>query len=369
MKKVFNILLFFVCFNFLKAQIPINDPAWILQTSASEEFNAPLDTVNKWYPRYAWGWLNNGAEYNYPANLIQTGTTLKIKADTLTSGVTYTPSIWASTPSVGVTYAYQSGAISTRPSGGQELYKFGYIEGYVKVPTGKWPYWPALWVWSCSNGYNEIDYLEPNADDCFNGYYYGTNRFISASGCNPTYTLGQQDILNVPLMSAAFHKYATEWAPDRVNYYFDDVLVRSVYDISGATIPQNPMMAIVNFCIDPFYCLLPSNWNNTSYFPNYPNHGDNTPTQWPAYFEIDYLRYYKLNTACSSTLSICTPSTDYSARAVQQSITSGGACSPIFYTSDGYTLRATDYVLLDAGTTVNDNSSGYFAVIIQACPQ
>ncbi len=355
-------MLLFLVTPYIKAQTPATDPAWILQTSGTEEFNSTLDTVNKWRARYSFGNYNNGAEYNYPANLIQTGTTLKIKADTLLTGVHIPYSEWAIPNTAGVTCAYQSGAISSRPSGGVERYHYGYVEGYAKVPTGAYSYWPGLWLFSC-NVYNEIDFMEPKAPDCYNGYQYGTNIFLSNSvtTCSPT-SSNYQLVTGVNLMSAAFHKYATEWGPDRVNYYYDDVLVRSVYDPTGAAIPQNPMMAIINFCVDPDYAFLPSDWNAKP-------HGNATPTHWPQYFEIDYLRYYKLNVDCSNNLTICTPATDYSTRAVKKTITTGGACSPTFNTSDSYTLRATDYVTLDAGTTITDNGSGRFSVVIIACPQ
>lgn len=370
MKPFKLVLVLFLLVNLkeMKSQIPSNDPAWILQTNFSEEFNSTLDTINKWRPRYTWGNINNGAEYNYPSNLIQTGTTLKIKVDTLTSGVYVTPSIWANPPSAGVTYAYQGGILSSMQTAGVERYKYGYIEGYAKMSTSYWPYWGGFWLFGCGSGYNEIDFFEPNSVDCFNGTQYGTNVHLGPSICQAT-SMNYQHITNIPLMSAAFHKYAIEWAPDRLDFYFDDVVVRSIYDPTGTTIPQNPMMLIINLAIDPYFSFLPSNWNNPVYFPNYPLHGNQSPTQWPQYFEIDYLRYYKLNVDCNNNLNICTPSSDYNNRPVVKTIVAGGTCSPTFNTSDAYTLRATDYILLDAGSTINDNGSGYFAAITMQCPQ
>jgi len=365
-------LLMLTCLYQAKAQIPVNDPAWQIQTGASEEFNAPLDFTTKWYNQYPWGPLNNGAEYNKPANLDQsTGTTLKIVADTLVPGIHVAPSRYADVWANGVTYVYQSGAIQTRQVSGSDVYKFGYLEVYAKYPTSYYPLWPASWVWGCDGGpYNEIDYAENGAANSYDGHKMGTNKWINTSTCNNASGSGQ-DITGLPLLSSAFHKYATEWAPDRVNYYFDDVLVRSVSDPSGATIPQNPMAAIINFAIDPWYAYLPSDWNNDTIYHSATNpvHGNASPTLWPQYLEIDYMRYYKLNTDCNTNLTICTPSTDYSSRAVEKTIEAGGSCTPTFNTSDEYTLRATDNVTLDAGTTIADNGSGYFAIIIMPCPQ
>jgi beta-glucanase (GH16 family) len=362
--KILLVLFLLISLKEMKAQIPSNDPAWVLQTSASEEFNSALDTVNKWRFGYAWGHANNGAEWNFPSQLTQTTTTtLKITADTMMPGISYGPSVYH-VPSTGsVTYVYKSGAISTRPSGGQELYKFGYIEGRVKVPTSYYSYWPALWLFSkncTSNYYNEVDFCEPAAPDCYAGNSYGTNIIVGTTDCNLT-SNNKVNIDNISLNG--WYKYAVEWAPDRMNFYFNDALVRSYYDATGATIPQNPMMAIVNFCVFPWYANVPSDWNAL------PSHSPIAPVRYPATFEIDWLRYYKLNTACGSTLTICNPATDYNNRPVQQTISTGGSCSPTFSTSSAYTLRATNDITLGAGTTVTDDGSGYFAIIIQACPQ
>jgi len=167
------------------------------------------------------------------------------------------------------------------------------------------------------------------------------------------------------LISAAFHKYAVEWEPNRVTWYIDNNVVATYSDLTGATIPQHPMSAVINFCIDPNYAFLPSNWNNAANVPI--PHADSVPTRYPAYFEVDSLMYYTLPTNCSNALTICTPSTDYSSRALEQSIITGGSCSPTFNTSSDYTLRAVNYVELGKGTTINANGSGFFAIETMPC--
>jgi hypothetical protein len=57
-------------------------------------------------------------------------------------------------------------------------------------------------------------------------------------------------------------------------------------------------------------------------------------------------------------------------RAVEKNITTKtvGSNIPVFNLSDNCTLRATDYVILDAGTTINATGTGQFSVIITPCP-
>ena len=356
------------CIRTINAQIPINDAGWVLQTSASEEFNSALNFTTKWYSAYPWGGFNGGAEQNLAANLDQSsGTTLKIKADTLIPSVQNPNPNYNSIPPHLVTYVYQGGAIQSRPVSGTESYKFGYLEIYAKFPTGSYTAWPAFWLWSasCSSPqfYNEIDIAENGGPNSYNGYMMGTNVWINTSTCSYSgNTSYPQDITNLPLISAAFHKYAVKWEPHSITWYIDDAPVRTMYDATGVSIPQNAMAVIINFAIDPWNSFLPSDWNTFT-------HNGHHPQLFPQYFEIDYMRYYKLNTDCGTNLTICTISTDYSTRAVKKTITTGGSCSPTINTSDSYTLRATDHVVLDAGTTINSNSSGYFAVEITACPQ
>ncbi len=52
-------------------------------------------------------------------------------------------------------------------------------------------------------------------------------------------------------------------------------------------------------------------------------------------------------------------------------ITPSRGCSPNFNQTTAltsYTLRATDYVLLEAGTTINPTITGYFAIQTLPCP-
>jgi hypothetical protein len=388
MKLYYSFLIFtFVLINIQKmiAQSnPINDPSsWNLQPSGtsggSEEFNSALDFTNKWHDQYRWGDYANGAEIEKPANLtIETAggyTYLKIKADTLVPSVTRTNDPFCANTPPDLTIVYQGGLIQSKMLGGVEVYKFGYLEIEAIYPTSVYPLWPAFWLWSAScptnPAYDEIDICENGADDAFAGHNMGTNVHLYSS-CSATTNSGQS-ITGLPLLSTTWHKYAVEWGPDRIIWYFDDTPVRTIYDPTGSTVPQNAMAVFLNLSISQYFAYLPSDWNEPTFFGGPPPvHGDNDPTSFPQYFKINYLHYYKLNTACSNDLTICTPSTDYASRAVERSITTGGSCSPTFNpttTSSSYTLRATDYITLDAGTTIDPTSSGYIAAETLACPQ
>ena len=375
MKKL-HIKLLFCIFAFignhiqLFAQIPVNDAGWILQPNLSDEFDSAYLNLTRW--SYTDNWPANGAEINYVRNLIMTGTgvgngTLKIKADTLIPNVAVYPSNNGYNPPDTVHYAYQGGHINTNDT----IYKYGYIEISAKFPVGHYDAWPAFWLWSgnCTTFYNEIDIAENGGGDSRWGNT-GTNMHVyyethdSCSWDWPTTENYQRIYHTPPLDTSIFHKYAAQWEPNTVIYYIDDLPVRTIYKPDST--PTHNMGVILNFCIDPWNTILPTDWDPSKHHTyNY----DTTGTDFPQYFEIDYMRYYKLNADCSTDKTICNPGADYSSRAVEKTITTGGSCSPTFNTSDGYTLRATDYVILDAGTTINADGSGQFSVIVTPCPQ
>ena len=91
-----------------------------------------------------------------------------------------------------------------------------------------------------------------------------------------------------------------------------------------------------------------------------------------SYHSSDYRDTFTGRYACTTSLPICTPS-DYYLRKVQKDITVGGVgCTPNFNPSTSgasYTLRATDFVLLDEGTIIDPTGTGYFAIDIISCPQ
>ena len=382
----------------IKAQIPVNDSAWIKQTSFSDEFNASyLDTTHLWAHGFE-GWQGDGAAVYYTTNLSFTGTTLKIKCDSLP------PSKWVTKkdktkslfPDSMVSYAYTGDRIWTDTN---HLIKYGYIEINAKFPKYHSFEWPAFWMWSdtvnCADStksfYNEIDMVENAGNISYHGQS-GSNILVNAltPDCSHLNNINFGRITNpqtnnAPLLDTNFHKFAIQWDPGALTYYYDDIPWRTI----TTNVPKHAQSITLEFRPYPWSVILPPNWDrdpNPVYW--YDQTGDFHTHQYnvwdslrptgfnlgPKYFEIEHLYCYKLNTQCSNTKTICNPITDYDTgankRAVYKSITAGGtSCTPTFNTSNGFTLRATDYVILDVGTTVNPNGSGQFSVIIQSCPQ
>lgn len=378
MRKINFILLFtamFLLAQTAKAQLPVNDSAWVKQTSLSDEFTT-LDTAccsGFWWTGTSTPSINSwGAEQDRKNNVLRSGDTLVIKADTIKQSdgwPTTTNTVWNTyTPNV-VSYAYQGGAILS-----DSVYKFGYIEIYAKYPTGYYALWPAFWLQNnspCSGTewYNEIDVAECSADDADSASHMGTgyNAVTNCSGSGPSHGV------NVPFSISGWHKYAIEWNSNRLTWYFDDVAVRTVYDGTGASIPQHYLTLYLNFAVYPWNA-----WNPTCFSQGYNwTYGvggsqPRTPTNYPQYFKVDYVRDYKLLPDCSNHLANMTSPWQYKRKVMDYITTAGPSYSITFNPSTvagSHTLRAVNYVTLDENTTINPSGTGYFAVDIVPCPQ
>jgi beta-glucanase (GH16 family) len=350
MKYFKIVLLLFLLFNIknIQAQLPLNDATFNLVYQ--DNFNSFNST--DWYNQYSWkGPINNGLEYNSPANLNYTLNTgyLTIKCETVTP-ITYTPGAYSP-------YPYQSGVIQSKFA-----HKYGYFEISAKLPTGSQGYWPAFWLLggpnSCTTqGYNEIDILENNGLESIPGTIMGWHYlWMYIPLCTTTVNWWDPDVTGLATMSNE-HKYAVFWEPNKMTWFFDDVPVATVIDYTNT--PQNACCTIINFALDPT-----------------PNQTPNGSTIFPAYFQINYLKIWQLIPDCLNSSSFCNSfnATTWNGGGtngskVKQYISIGGSgCSDNINTSDNIHFWATDYILINEGTTISDNGSGAFTASTTDCP-
>jgi beta-glucanase (GH16 family) len=350
----------------VQAQIYTTDPGYFIDTLHSDDFDRNYLKSWKWTSYNGYG---QGLEIYQSSNVLLAGDTLSIKIDSITVPVHYN----------GTTYGYHTGGFDCGPTG--TPVKYGYFEMKARLPYNNVFLWPSLWLWNenCSTPadsawYQEVDILEAFDADMIYGRSYHGNRYASDPAVTNTLTTcplpghlidtrtqttTYKAAINVApsLMYNSFHKYALLWTPDSLVYYFDDNPVAMVTTF----VPQHAMWIILNVSM------------SSTVFPYHWAHPALTS---PKYMTLDYFRYYKKNADCSTNKTICNPTTDYynanPPRAVEKTIVSGGGTcvgSVTYNTSDKCTLRATDSITLDAGTTISDNGSGYFAVSIEPCPQ
>jgi beta-glucanase (GH16 family) len=157
---------------------------------------------------------------------------------------------------------YTSGALNTRDTFAQQ---YGYFEIRAKVPSGQ-GLWPAFWLLHTGPlPWAEIDVFEILGHETEKVYLY--NHWRDANNEHqslPQFHVGAD-------FSEDFHTYAVDWRADRITWYVDG-LKRAE---TRRNVHAEPMFMIINLAVG-------GQW---------PGSPDKT-TQFPAYFDIDYVRVY-----------------------------------------------------------------------------
>ena len=127
-------------------------------------------------------------------------------------------------------------------------YLYGYYEisaklpGYFNPNTNKYSnlgFWTAFWnyydyriVESCILKHSEIDIIELDGwDKEIDGCSIGGGGGKEDNKCGLAVIFpGGYAVHNLPPLSQKYHKYACEWFPNRVIFYFDDVPVASSFN-------------------------------------------------------------------------------------------------------------------------------------------
>ena len=175
-------------------------------------------------------------------------------------------------------FDYTSAHIKTEQA---QHWKYGRIEASIKLP-GTPGFVPAFWMLPADNRYGwwphsgEIDIMEHPTNEI--KHIYGTvhtEKYNLFSGSS----LPQGGVVDIPDAETAFHLYAVEWTPEKIDFYVDDQIYYSFENDEGATDtwPFN----------QPFYIIL-----NLAVGGGWVGTPDETTT-FPAVMEVDYVRVYQ----------------------------------------------------------------------------
>lgn len=179
---------------------------------------------------------------------------------------------------------YTSARIKTRFLFEQEQ---GRFEARIKIPYGQ-GLWPAFWMlgnnistvgWPMCG---EIDIMENigREPDKVHGTVHGPG-YSGGGGIGGPYTL------DAGSFSDDFHVFAAEWTTNRIDFFVDDTLYKTVT-------PDNLPPGRAWVFDHPFYMIL-----NVAVGGNWPGDPDAT-TVFPQTMLVDYVRVYKLDCPPSS---------------------------------------------------------------------
>lgn len=175
-------------------------------------------------------------------------------------------------------YAYTSAHIRTE---GLKGWRYGRMEASIKLPSSP-GFVPAFWMLPIDQLYGwwphsgEIDIMEHPTNEITRIYGTAHTQYYNLfDGAEPP----QGGTLDVPDAESAFHLYAVEWTPDRIDFFVDDQKYYTFENdaVSSSTWPFNqPFYIILNLAVG-------GGWVGT-------------PTAnsiFPAIMEVDYVRVYQ----------------------------------------------------------------------------
>jgi len=312
-------------------QTPSNDLNWALDSAKSDEFNSTSINTSKWHILDCPGGdcCNYGGGTAFEkGNVSDSGGLLRLRTD----GPGFAP-----IPCNRETYA-TAGIVSD--SG---YYSYGYFEIYAKLPgfysngnpCGR-KFYPAFWTAyqkvdsSCVVIHNEIDILEPSGAQYANANRNVCGWWFQNGHCGAYKVIQAIYNSSVPLFTG-FHKYAVEWTPNSMVFFFDDMPFVENYN-SPAMI-MNPQQVFIDQQLS----------DSSVHFCD--------GITFPQYMSVDYFRYYKLNLDCG-TSSVLLTNTDLAAYvySVKSDITFGNGTNSI-------SLNSTDKKYFRAVNTITINGT------------
>jgi beta-glucanase (GH16 family) len=207
-------------------------PGWRLVWA--DEFQGTALDAARWNAEsVAWPY-NNELEYYLPQQATVQGGVLNIRAERRSFGGRN----------------YVSARINTL---GHFSQQYGRFEARMMLPAGQ-GYWPAFWLLPASQAWPpELDIMELVGSQPSTVYltqHWGTSANVMSNGT--TYT-GPDD-------TTAYHRFAIEWSPTRIDWLVDGVVRFS----TTSNIPQEPMYVLLNLAVGGN---LPGNPTAATVFP------------------------------------------------------------------------------------------------------
>lgn len=149
----------------------------------------------------------------------------------------------------GKAYDFISGRVDTIE---KFNFTYGLISARMKLPSGQ-GLWPALWLLGSDKWpeCGEIDIMENVGDPIwFSSGVHGPGYSGDAGLINSYYLSEMED-------STSWHVYSAAWSPDKIDFYFDDILVnrltKPMVNYYGQWAFDNRKHIIINFAIGGNY--------------------------------------------------------------------------------------------------------------------
>jgi|JI7StandDraft_1071085.scaffolds.fasta_scaffold02084_3 hypothetical protein len=381
MKKCTLSLCYFICisiwFSHVYAQTPSQDPHWVYHSFYSDEFNYTGSHAqiisqlgNKWH------FL--AFDYNPPSSLgyvFANGKDIDVNNGVLILSAKHDPGHYPYPLPNDQSTKYYNYTRCQLVS--DNLMHYGYYEIKFRLP-----YYPNLpekihgiganfWLFPVTRSstpyYEEIDVFEQIT---YQQYMFGpTIHYFLDNGQNPHTVqnslypnIGWSKIsdyqapFNYPVdfSDGEFHVVGLEWQKEYFAIYLDNVLVKSINFKQDVLLSQNVLLDLNVEAAD-----VPKG-----------QPGVQTSTIFPYNYELEYFRYYNINTSSIQNLSICSPnyansnSSNNLGYTLRNDVVLGGTgcTSAKINTGADFILRAKSSITLEEGFECDQNTTLYFQV-------
>lgn len=254
-----------------------------------DEFSSTSVDINKWYPRYPWGGLLlDQSQWAVPEMLSQKNGWLHLEAKEF-GQKTAVPN-WMinqqQAKELGLNIKNDSVYLDYLTSciWSVDTFRYGYFECRAVVPEGK-GLWPAFWLFG-QNGKDEIDIMECKGErskDVHVDIHLPERKDFVKNNIGMKKDWGgwirmKDAVVNDTVI------YSGVWLPNSLTYFVNGVPV-SHFDGDFST----PMNVIVNLAVAR---------------DNYPfNPGPDAKTKFPADYQVDYVRVWKLEESAAKKMS------------------------------------------------------------------
>jgi beta-glucanase (GH16 family) len=168
------------------------------------------------------------------------------------------------------------------------------MRGRIDTRAGLWPAWWALGTARSWPANGEIDMME-----YYRGDLLANACWAGPQGASPAWSTSKKPITKFddPDWSKKFHVWRMDWDQQALQLYVDGELLNTV-DLSKTI---NPGPEKINPFTEPHYILLNLAIGGTA-------GGDPSKTEFPARFEVDYVRVYQKVASATATVDPVQPS-------------------------------------------------------------
>ena len=211
-------------------------------------------------------------------------------------------------------------------------------------------YSPTFWLYdedlAVGNAGSEIDIFEINAYKSATGQsnIYTNNVHYQRVNGAPYYHMYEYDTIT----SDVWHTSGVNWTANNIEFYYDGVKINEYPNHPDSLIAM-PIFVVLGAPAGNFCENIDTVNSNGTYFPY----------KW----QIDYVKVWQLKTECDTARSYCNFNpTNYNSK-LYKSVTLGGSnCNASIINQPNFNCIATDYILLNEGFSIDNQSNAFFNV-------